>query len=87
MLYIPNLIGTHALPTLLLNHIRFLQGYGRIIFAFLAFACADDPRLFFVFYSISAWADIADGHFARLYNQSEWQVVVCRQLLTACARV
>eukprot|EP01114_Cavostelium_apophysatum_P019060 TRINITY_DN602_c0_g1_i1.p1 TRINITY_DN602_c0_g1~~TRINITY_DN602_c0_g1_i1.p1 ORF type:complete len:226 (+),score=22.90 TRINITY_DN602_c0_g1_i1:130-807(+) len=46
-----------------------LIGYSRIVFAALSFYFIDDYLLFFVFYSLSAWMDIADGHAARAYNQ------------------
>jgi len=53
LLYIPNIIG-----------------YSRIIFACLAFYYMFDSYvLFFIFYSLSAILDIADGHAARAFNQ------------------
>jgi len=46
-----------------------LIGYIRVISAALAFYYIDSFVLFFIFYSISAWLDIADGYAARALNQ------------------
>jgi len=52
-LYVPNLIG-----------------YARVIFAIASFVVIyDNPWWFFVFYSLSAWLDIADGYAARALDQ------------------
>jgi len=50
-------------------YIPNLIGYSRIIFAALAFWNKENFQLFFVYYSLSAILDIADGHAARAFNQ------------------
>jgi len=50
-------------------YIPNLIGYSRIIFAVMAFYFIDQYFLFYIFYSLSAILDIADGHAARAFNQ------------------
>eukprot|EP01119_Soliformovum_irregulare_P007278 TRINITY_DN19682_c0_g1_i1.p1 TRINITY_DN19682_c0_g1~~TRINITY_DN19682_c0_g1_i1.p1 ORF type:complete len:228 (-),score=20.22 TRINITY_DN19682_c0_g1_i1:39-722(-) len=52
------------------TYIPNLIGYTRMIFAVIAFAFAHDNFIvFYIFYSLSALLDMADGHAARLFNQ------------------
>ncbi|KYR00594.1 hypothetical protein DLAC_02613 [Tieghemostelium lacteum] len=52
------------------TYIPNLIGYGRVIFAIMAFVYSyEDYKKFFVFYALSALLDMADGHAARYFNQ------------------
>lgn len=55
-------------------------GYARMVFALIAFAFAHDNFVvFYIFYSLSAILDIADGHAARAFDQCE-----CGKMSVGC---
>jgi len=65
-----NDIGEEEMATSVYLFVPNIIGYSRIVFACLAFYYIyTDYLLFFIFYSLSAVLDIADGHAARALDQ------------------